>query len=85
MWTEATINSVMAGHRMLHVDHAAIPGRSRPMMTMDFTLDDALDVSPLASGVLLHIEISKPDGGGDVVINIHIPGRQSQSKWTTAR
>ena len=73
VWVEATINNVMAGHRMLNVTHQAISEWDWPEMTMDFMVATSVDMSPLKNGMTLHIEIQNNGESQYEVINVHIP------------
>lgn len=73
VWVEASINSLMAGHRMLNMDHQAIAEWDWPAMTMDFTVADSVDFSALQPGLTLHVELSKSADGNVEVVKIHIP------------
>ncbi len=84
VWVEATINSLMAGQRMVNVTHQAISEWDWPEMTMDFTVAEALDFSILEKGLRLHIEVTKNEGDQYEISNVHIPDskvpEQSMSK-----
>ncbi|MCP4975268.1 MAG: efflux RND transporter periplasmic adaptor subunit [Maribacter sp.] len=73
VWVEATINSVMAGHRMLNVTHQAIAEWKWPEMTMDFMVAKTVDMTLLKDGMTLHIEVQNDGNGQYEVINVHIP------------
>ncbi|MBE7214999.1 efflux RND transporter periplasmic adaptor subunit [Shewanella benthica] len=73
VWVEASINSLMAGHRMLNLDHQAIAEWDWPAMTMDFTVADSVDFSTLQPGLTLHVELSKSADGNVEVVTVHIP------------
>ncbi|MCF6216748.1 MAG: efflux RND transporter periplasmic adaptor subunit [Emcibacter sp.] len=73
VWVEATINSLMAGHRMINVSHEAIKEWQWPKMTMDFTVAEQVTFSDLKAGMALHIEITKQQDGQYLVSNVHIP------------
>ncbi|MCG9723131.1 efflux RND transporter periplasmic adaptor subunit [Shewanella sp. Isolate7] len=70
---EASINSLMAGHRMVNMDHQAISEWNWPAMTMDFTVADSVNFSVLKPGLTLRVELSKSDDGNVEVTAIHIP------------
>ncbi len=74
VWVEATINSLMAGHRMINVSHEAIEEWQWPKMTMDFIVAEQVAFSDLKAGMTLHIEITKDKDGQYLVSNVHIPG-----------
>jgi len=73
VWVEATINSLMAGHRMINVSHEAIEEWQWPKMTMDFIVAEQVAFSDLKAGMTLHIEITKDEDGQYLVSNVHIP------------
>ena len=78
-WVEATINSVMAGHRMVNVTHREISEWEWPVMTMDFTVDDAVDFTSLKAGMTLHVKISKSADNRYRISDVHIPDTQTDS------
>ena len=77
VWVEAEIESLMAGHNMLTLSHAAIPEWSWPEMVMDFIAIDTIDFSLLKVGLSLHVEVSKAAEGDYIITNIHIPDSSS--------
>ncbi len=62
-WVAASVNSVMADHRMINVDHEAIAAWSWPPMRMDFTVAEGVDMAALKSGMALYIQVSRAAGG----------------------
>ena len=72
VWVEATINSVMVGHRMLNVSHQAISEWNWPEMRMDFIVAESVDMSQLKEAMTLHIEIEKRDRDNYVITTVHI-------------
>lgn len=72
VWTTATVNSVMIGHQMVNLDHAAIEDWGWPSMTMDFNVADDIDISQLTEGMSLHLQITKLDSGDYYISTIHI-------------
>lgn len=72
VWTTATVNSVMAEHNMVNLDHAAIDEWDWPEMTMDFFVDQDLDITKLMPGMSLHLQITKTDSGDYLITQIHI-------------
>lgn len=72
VWTSATVNSVMPSHMMINIDHAEIDDWDWPTMTMDFTVDDDIDITKLKAGMSLHLQITKLDTGDYLVTTIHI-------------
>jgi len=73
IWVEATINSLMEGHRMINVTHQAIQEWKWPIMTMDFIVAENVFFSDLKEGMTLHIEIEKVENNQYLISNVHIP------------
>lgn len=63
VWVEASVNAVMADDFKINVNHAAIPEWGWPEMKMDFPLAEWIDISQLAPGVQVQIEIINDDAG----------------------
>lgn len=80
IWVEATINSLMAGHRMINVSHQAIEEWQWPEMTMDFIVAEAVNFADLKQGMTLHIEITKNSNDQYLVSNVHFPSNQESDK-----
>ncbi|WP_111978749.1 efflux RND transporter periplasmic adaptor subunit [Algibacillus agarilyticus] len=90
VWVEAEVLSMMPDHKMLTLQHSAIPEWSWPEMTMDFIASDEVDFSLLSAGLTLHVEVSKTTDGNYHVSNIHVPdsdltedGRQENTQEDT--
>lgn len=79
VWVQASIESMMAGHKMLTLAHEAIPEWEWPEMTMDFIAADSVDFSLLSEGMSLHVEVTKEDNGDYKISNIHVPDDMSKS------
>ena len=77
VWVQAKITSLMAGHKMLTLEHDAIEQWGWPEMVMDFIAIDTVDFSRLNVGLTLHVEISKTAEGEYIITNIHIPDTTS--------
>ncbi|MBM9603803.1 efflux RND transporter periplasmic adaptor subunit [Desulfopila inferna] len=76
VWTRATINTVMADHRMVNVTHEAIDEWDWPEMTMDFTVADDVDLTVLQEGRELHVEVTKKDENRYEITAVHVPGAE---------
>lgn len=74
VWVEATINSLMADHRMINASHKEISVWDWPEMTMDFTVVEDVDFGSLKVGMTLHLEITKVKKDQFQITNVHIPG-----------
>jgi len=79
VWVEASINSLMADHKMINVDHQAISDWDWPQMTMDFMVAPQVDFSSLAVDMMLHIEITKGEDSSFEITAIHIPDQETES------
>ncbi|CAN0590519.1 unnamed protein product, partial [Laminaria digitata] len=56
VWVAARIDSLMPDHRMVTLEHEAIPDWQWPTMTMDFTVAEAVDMDALKQGMRLHVQ-----------------------------
>jgi len=74
VWVEATINSLMAEHRMINLNHKAISAWKWPAMTMDFTVADDVDISKLHPGMTLQVEITKVGDDKYRISRVLLPG-----------
>jgi len=70
VWAKATIDSIMAQHRMVTVSHQPIEQWQWPAMTMDFTVDKSLDISQLQTDSVINIQIRKTDEGDYIITDI---------------
>jgi membrane fusion protein, copper/silver efflux system len=77
VWTEIVIEGRMEAHRMITVNHQAIPEWDWPAMKMDFQVSDQVAFSDLTVGLSLHAELSKAEEDQVVVSAIHIPGKDA--------
>jgi Cu(I)/Ag(I) efflux system membrane fusion protein len=59
VWAKATVLSVDPEKRSLNAQHEAIPEWSWPAMTMDFTLDEWVEIDEIPLNKPVHLEISK--------------------------
>jgi len=84
VWVQATINSLMPGHRMVNASHEAIDEWQWSEMTMDFTVADTVDFDSLKAGMSLHVEISKLESGSYAISNVHIKDHSSMSEQSVA-
>jgi len=63
VWTVATIDSLMPAHRMVTVSHQPIAQWQWPAMTMDFTVNSAVEMSDFEQGKVIKIQINKTISG----------------------
>jgi Cu(I)/Ag(I) efflux system membrane fusion protein len=73
VWVSATVKGVMPGHRTLTLRHDPIPSWKWPAMTMDFTVADDVDIEGLATGMTLHIQVTRKGKKRYVITQIHRP------------
>lgn len=76
VWVAARINNLMPAHRMVTIEHEAIPDWQWPTMTMDFTVAEAVDMDALKQGARLHVQITNNNSGGYQITQVHIPNEQ---------
>ncbi|MCG9579012.1 efflux RND transporter periplasmic adaptor subunit [Vibrio tubiashii] len=68
VWAQGEITDVMAGHRMLTINHQAVPEWQWPGMVMNFTVADQLNMQELKSGQAIEFEMQKtPEGQYQIV------------------
>lgn len=72
-WVAARIESLMPDHRMVTLEHEAIPEWQWPPMTMNFTVDEGVDMGALKAGMRLHVQVAKDSSGDNRLISVHIP------------
>jgi membrane fusion protein, copper/silver efflux system len=76
VWVSARVDSVMPGHRMVSLEHDAIPDWQWSAMTMDFTVGDDVDLDTLRQGMRLHVQITRDSSGDYLLTQIHIPDQE---------
>jgi Cu(I)/Ag(I) efflux system membrane fusion protein len=85
VWVEITVNGVNAQARKANVDHDPIDAWQWPAMTMDFELDEYLDLDLLSPGLIAHAQISRTPENRYLITDLHIPdGTSDTAKDTTA-
>jgi membrane fusion protein, copper/silver efflux system len=72
VWTTAVIDSLMPAHRMASVSHQPIPQWQWPAMTMDFTVNSAVDMTKLEQGKITNIQINKTKSGNYEILAIKL-------------
>lgn len=81
-WVAARIERLMPGHRMVTLEHEPIPEWQWPAMTMDFTVDEGVDMTVLKAGMGLHVQVAKGSDGYRL-ISVHIPAPAPAADPTT--
>jgi Cu(I)/Ag(I) efflux system membrane fusion protein len=59
---DGVINTIMVDHRMLNISRGAIPEWNRPAATVDFFVDDQIDLANLKKGLEIHFRFIVDDG-----------------------
>ena len=80
VWVEATINSLMPGHRMVNLDHKAIDEWGWADMTMDFTVVESVNYADLKVGRTLQIEIEKAEDYQYLITDIRLSEKSMPNK-----
>ncbi|GAB6262602.1 efflux RND transporter periplasmic adaptor subunit [Photobacterium sp. R1] len=84
VWATGEITEVMAGHRMLTINHQPVPEWNWPGMVMNFTLADTLEMSDLKAGQALDFEIAKTDEGQYEIMDYKVKDQALASEvWVT--
>jgi len=60
--TTGTINSIMLGHRMLNISREAIEEWGRPAATLDFMVEENIDIESLQNGDKIYFTFMMKDG-----------------------
>ncbi|WP_144391886.1 efflux RND transporter periplasmic adaptor subunit [Pleionea sediminis] len=88
VWVEATIKQINLDSNIIVAYHQPIPEWDWPSMTMEFMIDESVDITPLNSGLTLHLELKKEvnDSGEKTyrITGTHIMDSQSKSDIQTA-
>lgn len=72
VWTQANIEKVMKAPRKVTLTHKAIIEWDWPAMSMDFIVNENVDISLLKTGLSMHVEITQGENGKHILSNIHI-------------
>lgn len=67
----ATVVNLMPEHRMVTLTHETIPEWGWPIMTMDFTVSEKLDLNALEEGADVHVEIARLADGQYQLSAVH--------------
>jgi Cu(I)/Ag(I) efflux system membrane fusion protein len=68
VWAQGEITDVMAGHRMLTINHQAVPEWQWPGMVMNFSVAEPLNMQELKSGQAIEFEMQRtPEGQYQIV------------------
>lgn len=70
VWTQATVNRVMENHEMVNVTHEPIAQWNWPEMSMNFYVDESVDLNSFVVGQRLKVEIIKDEDGDYIIIGV---------------
>ncbi|MCG8314379.1 MAG: efflux RND transporter periplasmic adaptor subunit [Pseudomonadales bacterium] len=73
VWVEANVKSLMLGHRMVTLTHEPVPEWQWPEMTMDFVVNESIDLESLKPDMTLHVEITRDASDQYSLTSIHVP------------
>ncbi|MGF1749057.1 efflux RND transporter periplasmic adaptor subunit [Vibrio cionasavignyae] len=71
-WAKGEISSVMSQHAMVTINHQPVPQWNWPGMTMDFSVQENVDLSKLKTGQQIEFAMEKATSGQYVVTEIKI-------------
>lgn len=71
-WAKGTITDVMAGHRMLTINHQPVPDWEWPGMVMNFNVADSVAFDSFVAGQHLEFEMQKAASGQYEIVDYKI-------------
>jgi len=77
VWVAARIDNLMPEHRMVTLQHDAIPQWQWPAMVMDFTVDERVDMALLKPAMRLQVQITKDSNDNYSVTGLQIPDQEA--------
>lgn len=80
VWVMGEIMSVLVEHRMVTVKHEAIAEWNWPVMTMDFQVEEHVDIHALLAGTQWRMKISKRNDGQYEISNVRIVENNVESE-----
>lgn len=79
-WATGEITDVMAGHRMLTINHQPVPEWEWPGMVMNFNVAEGVEFEPFQTGQSLEFEMQKSDSGQYEIVDYKISESQMASE-----
>ncbi|NLS13840.1 efflux RND transporter periplasmic adaptor subunit [Vibrio sp. SM6] len=79
-WATGEITDVMAGHRMLTINHQPVPEWKWPGMVMNFNVAEGVEFEPFQTGQSLEFEMKKSDSGQYEIVDYKISESQMTSE-----
>jgi membrane fusion protein, copper/silver efflux system len=80
VWTEAIVHSVMANQNKVNVSHQPIEAWDWPDMTMDFDVDQTIDMAMFKQDASLYIQVLRTESNQYKIISIYPPSHQSTAE-----
>lgn len=84
VWVEIKINEINIKQQKINVDHGPIEAWQWPQMTMDFQLDEYLDLEQLKPGLEAHAQVTRTPDNKFVITDLHIPEEAIESSQADA-
>ena len=75
-WTRATVNDVMLDERMVNLTHGPLEPFNMMGMTMNFMVNDDIDITQFMSSQEVHVEIVKTPSGMFAIQTVHFMDMQ---------
>lgn len=72
VWVRGVVQRINAAEMTINAQHDAIPEWNWPEMTMDFQLDEFVDLDELKTDQPLHLEITRTDDNGYIVTDFFL-------------
>lgn len=79
-WATGEITDVMAGHRMLTINHQPVPEWDWPGMVMNFNIAEGVEFEPFQTGQSIEFEMQKSDSGQYEIVDYKISESQIASE-----
>ncbi len=74
VWAKGEVSDVLAPSRIVTINHQPVPEWKWPGMTMNFSVDDNVDISALQKGQVIEFELQKTPDGQYQVIDVKSDG-----------
>ncbi|CZF78193.1 Cation efflux system protein CusB precursor [Grimontia celer] len=71
-WAKGEITNVMAGHRMLTINHEPVPEWNWPGMVMDFTFAEGIEMGDFSAGQAIDFEMQKGASGQYEIVDYKV-------------
>jgi Cu(I)/Ag(I) efflux system membrane fusion protein len=86
VWVEAEVTDVMADHRMVTLNHAPVEAWGWPRMTMNFMVDETLDMAQFEEGQNIRVQMAQGEAGSYVILQVEdVEGNSGQGSSGAGR